>query len=897
MSTETSNAQSKIKRILVTGDAGIDFDVYLHFAGLNPPPGAKPTHINQTLGGAGLAYRILTTWARNEASAVGFAPPLKPTSPVFAAWNLKPLEAQFKSKSSRINAVWRLVNSVNPGELTKGEDVRLPEPVMPEAVSKKFIPDVILIQDDAAFYRHPRGESSPVEQFWNVDAKPVLVWKMSPPLCRGEVWWKAAEAGVLERTLVAASLNDLRRSPVRISCGISWERTALDIARELEANPALAELRRASNVVIIIHGEGALWRRTENGQSKYTLFFDASHMERETCKPSDVEGTSYGYHTTFAATLTAALASSNGSPEEALSAAIPNGLHAMRLLHILGHGADGDSGNDDSKNKPGFPLDQIASVIRSGKNGCVEINPATFSDYAVIDLPLAEALDPNSKWSIALSDPHRPADEPLYGLARRVAVFGESQLHTVPHARFGKLLTADRNEIEALRNLKTLIEEYSNDAAIIKPLSLAVFGPPGAGKSFGVKQIAKEVLGKNCPVLEFNLSQFTEADLAGAFHQVRDEVLKGAIPVVFWDEFDSSSCKWLQHLLAPMNDGKFQEGQLTHPIGRCIFVFAGSTSYDMESFGPKEPDSSVENNPDAIKNWAEFKLLKGPDFISRIHGSLNVLGPNPKKSSVTADLRNTTSTQDVSFPLRRAILLRALLGIKGSCRLEMEAGLLAAFLEVGEFTNGARSFEKICLSLKAAAAKNGPFMPSHLPSDAVLAMNVTDLDEFKALLRRDEAFQHLAEKLAPAIHLSFLSLADRNNPNKTDYENLTAETKADNMAAARRIPWLLGLAGLYITDADAPGALSHEEVMDILDDRLILELLAEEEHDLWMALKQENGWRVGDRDNMKRFHGALIPYKRLPQKESDKDHANIQGIPERVALAEFAIVNRKPKAK
>ena len=147
----------------------------------------------------------------------------------------------------------------------------------------------------------------------------------------------------------------------------------------------------------------------------------------------------------------------------------------------------------------------------------------------------------------------------------------------------------ERREIEALRSMRQLMLSYKKVDPQKQPLSLAVFGAPGSGKSFGLKQIAAGVFGKENPVLEFNLSQFKgPEDLIGAYHQVRDQALAGYTPVVFWDEFDSGEHKWLQYLLAPMQDGRFQDGQLSHAIGKSVFVFAGGTSRDYAHFGPPE---------------------------------------------------------------------------------------------------------------------------------------------------------------------------------------------------------------------------------------------------------------------------------------------------------------------
>ncbi len=57
-----------------------------------------------------------------------------------------------------------------------------------------------------------------------------------------------------------------------------------------------------------------------------------------------------------------------------------------------------------------------------------------------------------------------------------------------------------------------------------------------------------------------------------------------------------------------------------------MFVFAGATSYDFENFGPcKDDNGAVE----------DFKLLKGPDFKSRLHGFPNASGPKQCPPSQT----------------------------------------------------------------------------------------------------------------------------------------------------------------------------------------------------------------------------------------------------------------------
>src|SRR5205814_4900916 len=84
---------------------------------------------------------------------------------------------------------------------------------------------------------------------------------------------------------------------------------------------------------------------------------------------------------------------------------------------------------------------------------------------------------------------------PLHGIARRVLIQG-SRVLQAPTLKVGDFFTADRGEIEALRSLRQLVHRYLDDRKADKPLSIRVFGPPGAGKSFAVEELAKDSLGE-----------------------------------------------------------------------------------------------------------------------------------------------------------------------------------------------------------------------------------------------------------------------------------------------------------------------------------------------------------------------------------------------------------------
>src|SRR6266446_3488461 len=197
------------------------------------------------------------------------------------------------------------------------------------------------------------------------------------------------------------------------------------------------------------------------------------------------QGGMYGYTVTLTASIARELIVDRDKPN--IARGIQRGIAAIRKLYLLGNAEPGQS-------RLAFPHESIAKEITR------EDAPVVVAD---VQLPLPKDDKAPSDWTILSA---KYATDPAT-IAKRVARKGLEALNNVPVGRFGDLATVDRWEIEALQSIRNLIAEYCDGPKSSKPISIAVFGPPGSGKSFAVEELAKTVLTGKVKELTFNLSQ------------------------------------------------------------------------------------------------------------------------------------------------------------------------------------------------------------------------------------------------------------------------------------------------------------------------------------------------------------------------------------------------------
>ncbi|MCB2210388.1 ATPase [bacterium] len=866
-------AEQKAQRsVVISGDVTLDWHIVNRSHDSSPTPGWNPTLWTRAcsqIGGAGMLANLVETITRTDPELGAFTI-IKPSIPTSEMHPCLPACHHSYALWSEYKGIWRVEQFLGLDNHTKTDD----EATLRATLDADGSQEIVILDDAKLGFRDnpalwPKAIREGASPDW-------ILLKMACPVATGPLWEHLRD-NFAEKLIVILPVQDLRRSEVHISRGLSWERTAQDLAWELVHNPAINSLSACAHVIISFDTGGAFHlthqrKGTAEDPPQSSLFFDPETIEG-TWK-QNFDGAMIGYTSALTASIAYQLLKAPNAPD--IEQGIQSGLAAVRELHQGGYAFD-----DEGDQNLSFPYQRIAEEIIHSQSSFAAVpvqNP-------VFSYKETENNGQNRQgWWTILEDQYR---ENLAKIAEEIVLNGvEDTLQNVPQGRFGHLLTVDRHEIESFRSINNLAAEYLGHANQKRPLSIAVFGAPGSGKSFGITQVAQTLAGDRLQVLEFNLSQFAgPEEIIDSLHQVRDVVLKGGIPLVFWDEFDTplndKPLGWLRYFLSPMQDGSFRQGQLIHPIGRSIFVFAGGTSHRIDEFG--------KNLIDDDGNDKAYRDAKVPDFISRLKGFVNILGPNPPEHASEAERK-----ANPYYIIRRAILLRSLLErnakqIFASGTMDIDHGILQAFLGIDRYKHGIRSIESIIVMSSLSGKQS--FERSSLPAQDQLNLHV-DAEVFLSLVHKLKLEGDLLEKLAQANHRVYQrrmtneAAQDPDNSAHLSWDALPDDEKDQNRDSVRHIPDKLSEIGFIMIPSR-----SNQPIFKFPDNDADLEKLAQLEHRRWVRAKEDAGWVYGpETDKAKKIHASMKPWDDLTDKDKDTDIEFVKAIPEILAEAGYTMV-------
>lgn len=595
-------------------------------------------------------------------------------------------------------------------------------------------PDVLVIEDMGLGFRADR-------KMWPAalgkDGKPgSVILNTRTPFGDGALW-RELIGRFRDVLTVVLPVSALRDRGAAISLPLSWDRAIEETAREFQQGVSAGDLARVRRVVVAFGDEGAAaFTRLPFDWEDPGPLLPKMRFERFLYDPERLEGDwasqRPGADWNSSAILAAALARHELDPGAfPLFLALGRGLAAMRAIHEQGGGA-----------AQGLATAPDDAPLRSAFRPPKDREPAepfcTAFPHSILHHP--EMTDQPATHSDLLQDLTGAGEESVLSKGIEVVFYGkESALKPAPKAMFGKYFTVDREEIERINAIRNLIVTYLDNPKDRRPLSFAVFGPPGSGKSFAVKELAEAVAKDRAESLEFNLSQFGPVDdLHRAFQTVRNGAAQEKIPFVFWDEFDAEKLRWLKEFLAPMQDAVFFSGGANFSFGKAVFVFAGGTSASFEEFNRTG------------RYDVNFEKMKGPDFVSRLRGFIDIKGPN----QAIAPPRDGGPEErpDRAYVIRRALMLRRAIEKHASHllspdtkRAAISPNLVRAFLRARKYAHGARSLES--LVSMSDLARTSYFGPARLPSEELMRMHVSEdfLELYGGAQLKAEDIEYLAE--------------------------------------------------------------------------------------------------------------------------------------------------------
>jgi hypothetical protein len=344
-----------------------------------------------------------------------------------------------------------------------------------------------------------------------------------------------------------------------------------------------------------------------------------------------------------------------------------------------------------------------------------------------------------------------------------------------------------------------------------------------------------------------------------------------------------------------------------HPIGKAIFVFAGGTSHSFGEFcrecaqpaAPTAPtpcagilkapeatpatcDAKAPADTDEARAKADreaFAAAKGPDFLSRLRGYVDIIGPNP------------AGADDVFYLVRRAMVLRGLLESKApgifdsNARANLDDGVLRAFLRVPYYKHANRSMEALLDMSSLAGARS--FEQASLPPFDQLRLHV-DAAMFSRLVVRDVLLNSAREPLGEVIHEEYRinqkDIKPADDPSMKPWAELDEGLKESNRQQADDLPAKLRAVGCgyrpITTAPPQPFEFTKEEI----------ETMAELEHDRWVTERHLDGWSYDKvRDVSRKTNPSLVPWDELDDEVQEWDRQAVRVIPDLFRQAGFEV--------
>ncbi|MBV9927406.1 MAG: ATP-binding protein [Acidobacteria bacterium] len=252
--------------------------------------------------------------------------------------------------------------------------------------------------------------------------------------------------------------------------------------------------------------------------------------------------------------------------------------------------------------------------------------------------------------------------------------------------------TLDHKHTNKIIEFTRRIEEYAEDQKNSQPLNFVITASPGEGKSHFVECVAKtKNLKKRVEVVLFNMASMRGPDdLAAAVDGARNVTVRGKLPLLFLDEFDSKMGEYYPLLLPLLWDGRIALGDHRLEIGRAVIVLAGSSDEVTAAFQPAagsnkpaDSDKPDTNKPrkNANKPRKDRSGNKLTDLVSRINGThINIPSLNDNESDRQVD---------------KVCVAIALLRRKYGAKLRAVPTRLLRFIYDNDFEHGVRSIRHL----------------------------------------------------------------------------------------------------------------------------------------------------------------------------------------------------------